>query len=96
MQENLFEHGRFEVDPLDAVWGNILPLLQFEDVLLAIDDFEGQIGADFAHIPGLDPAIDLDGFLVGFVPLVVSLEDLRPSHPDLAPRSQSPLAVSIP
>ena len=85
VEESLLDYMAFSVDGLDFLSGYVLALLQFEDVLLPVDDLHG-IGAcqKDPDISGFQPAVRgyrLSGFLFVFV---VAHEDGWASQPDFS------------
>lgn len=61
---------------------NVLPLLQLEDVLLAVDESDCLgLCVDDCHVAGLQPAILGDCLLGLCLVVVVAHEDARSAHP---------------
>ena len=75
------------VDMLNFFRSNIFSLLQFENIFLPVDDFEGiELWHNLNHITWFQPSIFGNGLSSFFRLFVVTKKDMRASYPTLSSR----------
>mmetsp|Transcript_115336 Transcript_115336/g.337184 ORF Transcript_115336/g.337184 Transcript_115336/m.337184 type:complete len:285 (-) Transcript_115336:883-1737(-) len=72
-----------DVQVLDLLGCHILPLRQFEEVLLPVDDLEAAIRRPEPDVAGVEPAVRVNGLCSLVWHLVVAVEYVRPSEANL-------------
>ena len=63
MDEELSYQRALHVDVLELLWGNILSIAHFEDVLNTVDDLNRTVRKDHADIASVEPAVFGESFL---------------------------------
>ena len=76
VDEDLSNHRALGVNVLELFWGDVLSLRKFEDILCAIDDFDGAVREDHADISGAYPAVLCQSLLCPGRVLKVAFEDI--------------------
>lgn len=96
MEEKLNKEACLHVNAFYFVRSHVLSLLEFENVLLTVDDFEGKtLWDELGNIASPQPPILSDVFLRHLIQFVVPLEDLRASHLYFSSGSGPSLLVDI-
>ena len=80
MQESFIDDMAFGINSLNFFWGNILSLLQFENVLLSVDDLHSLVPwQKHANISGFQPSIFGDSIISFICIFVVAHKHTRSS-----------------
>lgn len=96
VEEELNEEASLHVDAFHLIWCHVLSLLEFEDVLFAVDNLERKtLWDELGNITSPQPPIFSDGFRRHLIQFIVTLEDLRTSDLYFSPGSGPSLLVYI-
>lgn len=96
MEENFINILAFVVNLLNFFCGNVLSLLQLENVLLSVNDLEPpSFRKQHSHISGLEPAVLCQCLFCLFSILIVPQEHSAASEPNLSSGSWSAFLVFV-
>ena len=85
--KDLSDELGFHVNIFHFVRGDVLSLLQLEDVFLSVNNFKGIVVMQhLAHVSSLEPAVTCDTFLSHLLESIVPQKDLRSPDPNLPSR----------
>jgi hypothetical protein len=85
-----------QVIVLDSIWGQVLSLLQFKDILLPVDDSETHVfGVELADVSSPQPSVRPERLLCYLRQLIVARNHLRTTVQYLASRTQSTVLINI-
>ena len=96
VKKTFFDSFVISINVLHLLWCHILPLLEFENIFLPVDDLQAPIlWENRSNISSFEPSIFCNGLFCLLLIFVIAEEYTRPSHPNFPSRHRISIFIFI-